>query len=251
MYNKRLTLFLAGVLLVISLLSACGSDTEGETDVSDSVVTDSESGSSDQGSESKSDDTGEDEEKDSEKKLVADVDEDTVPVPNDPSTDNYIHLKLDKNEGEVGDIMKAEVKLDVAESVAGFQVNIKYDPEILKPVNYDTRESFEDSTKPPGATMVTSENYLPLNLADNDLENGFLNFGASYANLNDYKDDGEPENSGILGIIGFEILKKEATLIGFENSPAMPDGKNGTMLFDWDGRRFSNYEVVGIQKINY
>ena len=83
---------------------------------------------------------------DEDKRLVQDVNIESIPVPNEPSTSNYIYLKLDKNQGEVGDVIKAEINVNLAANFAGYQINIKYDPEVLEAVNYDTLEPFDEGT---------------------------------------------------------------------------------------------------------
>jgi hypothetical protein len=260
--NKKMALLLVGIVLMISLFAGCRSDNDKDKDenTKDPVVTDSnasgnnnttESGGNKEGSNGGIDNTDKGQKVTNEDtRLIKDVDIESIPVPNEPSTSNYIQLKVDKNQGEVGDIIRAEININLAANFAGYQINIKYDPEVLQPVNYDTHEPFGKGTKPSGATILTNQDFLPMNLADNDTANGILNFGTTYTNYPDYKESGTAEKSGVLGVIGFKILKKETTVIGFENSEAMPTGKLGTMLFNWDGNRLSSYEVVGVQKIN-
>lgn len=275
MYNKKATLLLVGIVLMIAILAGCKSnkDKTKENNENGPVITDTNI--SDENRNEGLDDTGQNQKVDDEnkglvgdedkglvdgenkglvgnedKRLVEDVDVETIPVPNEPSTSNYIHFKVDKNQGEVGDIIKAEINVNIAANFAGYQVNIKYDPEVLQPVNYDTQEPFGRKTIPTGATMLINEEFLPLNIVDNDIEKGFLNFGTTYMSYPDYKATGAAEKSGTLAVIGFKILKKESTVIGFENSETMPTGKTGTMLFNWDGNRLSSYEIVGVQKIN-
>ena len=78
---------------------------------------------------------------------MQDVNIESIPVPNEPSTSNYIYLKLDKNQGEVGDVIKQEINVNLAANFAGYQINIKYDPEVLEAVNYDTLEPFDEGDK--------------------------------------------------------------------------------------------------------
>src|SRR5690606_33009825 len=111
------------------------------------------------------------------KRLAKDVNIESIPVPNEPSTSNNIYLKVDKNQGEVGDVIKAEISINLAANFAGYQLNLKYDPEVLQAVNYETHEPFDKGTRPPGATILTNQEYLPMNLVDNDIANGILNFG--------------------------------------------------------------------------
>lgn len=251
--NKKIVLLLAGIIFIISVLAGCSSNKDKNID--DPAATDSNI--LDENHTTGSQDKQEDNNTgtypkitDEDKRLVQDVNIESIPVPNEPSTSNYIYLKLDKNQGEVGDVIKAEINVNLVANFAGYQINIKYDPEVLEAVNYDTLEPFDEGTKPTGATILTNQDFLPINLVANDIANGVLNFGTTYTSYSDYKESGAAEKSGTLGVIGFKILKKETTIIGFENSKSMPTGKLGTMLFNWDGDRLSSYEVVGVQKIN-
>jgi len=45
-------------------------------------------------------------------------------------------------------------------------------------------------------------------MAAHRLSNGILNFARTYLYVSDYKEDGKPEETGILGVIGFKVLKK-------------------------------------------
>lgn len=273
--NKKIILLLASIFMIFSVLTGCSSNKDKDKQGDDPVVTDSDISRKDQSAEQGGNEGGKDNitgdngetngkspggEEDSigvapktteeDKRLVKDVNIESIPVPNEPSTSNYIYLKVDKNQGEVGDVIKAEISINLAANFAGYQLNLKYDPEVLQAVNYETHEPFDKGTRPPGATILTNQEYLPMNLVDNDIADGVLNFGTTYTNYPDYKASGVAEKSGVLAVIGFKILKKETTVIGFENGEAMPTGKQGTMLFNWDGNRLSSYEVVGVQKIN-
>ena len=60
-----------------------------------------------------------------------------------------------------------------------------------------------------------------------------------------------PEESGTLAVITFKVLKEGPTTIKLENSPSMPVGYEGTMLFDWFGNRIpTTYKVIQPAKIN-
>ena len=67
--------------------------------------------------------------------------------------------------------------------------------------------------------------------------------------LDDYRSDGNPEETGVFGIIEFKAKKAGKTEIRFEDTETMPNGTTGTLLFDWDGNRISGYEVVQPEEI--
>lgn len=272
--NKKAVLLLATIIFIFSVFAGCSSNKDKQGD--NPTVTDSDTSgknnteNSEKGGESEqknntgtggeTDGTGTNQDDgntgigpkitDEDKRLIEDVAMENIPVPNEPSTSNYIYLNVDKNHGEVGEVIRAEIRINLAANFAGYQVNIKYDPKVLQAVNYDTQEPFGENTSPTGTTILTNQDFLPMNFASNDINNGILNFGSTYTNYPEYKAAGVADKSGVLAVIGFKVLKKEATVIGFENSGAMPTGKQGTMLFNWDGDRLSSYEIVGVQKIN-
>ncbi|TYQ18208.1 UNVERIFIED_CONTAM: cohesin domain-containing protein [Acetivibrio alkalicellulosi] len=167
-----------------------------------------------------------------------------------PSSNNYIQIKLDKNSGEIGEIIKADIVLKSINGIAGYQVNIKYDPKVLQAVNYDTGEPLGNRTIPSGGTMIQNEAYNVLPLPGNNIEQGIINFGKTYVNLNAYKESGSLEKEGTFATIGFKILEKTSTSIRFEDIGTMPTAISGTMLFDLNGERISGYQIVQSETIN-
>lgn len=161
-----------------------------------------------------------------------------------PISDGQIELKLDKNQAKVGDIIKAAVNIKDIDNFAGYQVNIKYDPSVLQAVNPVTGEAMADRTMPADGTILINTEYGVISAVLNDTSEGVLNFGKSYTYLDAYKLGTDPEESGTLAVIGFKVLKKQDTYIGFENSIAMPSSISGTSLFDWNGNAISGYKVV-------
>ena len=164
-----------------------------------------------------------------------------------------ISIELDKTTANVGDIIKATVKIADIPGFAGYQVNMKYDPTVLQPVYPETGEAYLDSidsTIPEGNTVLTKTRYTPLPLASHDFSKGILNFANAYMNLPSYKNSGAAETTGILAVIGFKVLKVAPTTISFADADTMPGSKTGTSLFDWDGKTLSDYTVVQPPSIN-
>jgi len=52
------------------------------------------------------------------------------------------------------------------------------------------------------------------------------------------------EETGIIGKIGFRVLKAGSTAIRFEDTTAMPGAIEGTYMFDWYGENIKGYSVV-------
>ena len=99
-------------------------------------------------------------------------------VVNAKSTEeNYLSLELDKNKAQVGEIILAKVNVYDIGNLAGFQINIKYDPEILEPVNPDTGDTMKTRTMPKDGDIIVNDNYSVITMASNDLKEGILNFG--------------------------------------------------------------------------
>ncbi|HEY9061749.1 MAG TPA: cohesin domain-containing protein [Pseudobacteroides sp.] len=48
-----------------------------------------------------------------------------------------VHLSLDKTTASIGDIITATLHIKGFDVVAGYQANIKYDPQVLQPVYLD------------------------------------------------------------------------------------------------------------------
>lgn len=168
-----------------------------------------------------------------------------TPTPtNTPISDGSIEIKLDKTTAVVGDIIQAVVRIDNINTISSYQVNIKYDPAMLQPINPDTGKVFQEDTMPGKGTVITNDNFGVVSVAVNDLSQGILNFSKSYMYLKDYKDSGNGEKSGVLGVINFKVLDSGLTSINFEDSITMPTSISGTMLFDWNGKRISGYKVV-------
>ncbi|GAE90060.1 hypothetical protein JCM21531_3641 [Acetivibrio straminisolvens JCM 21531] len=168
-----------------------------------------------------------------------------------PISGGQIELKLDKDQAEVGDIIKAAVNITDINNFAGYQVNIKYDPSVLQAINPITGQPMTDKTMPADGTILINTDYGVISAVSNKVSEGVLNFGKTYAYLDEYKRTNNPEKTGTLAVIAFKVLKQKDTYIGFENSIAMPSSISGTYLFDWNGNLLSGYKVVnpGVIKI--
>ena len=162
-----------------------------------------------------------------------------------PTGDSYITIDLDKTSVKVGDIIKASVRVNDISNFSGYQVNIKYDPEVLQAVNPNTGLEYTTNSLPLNGDILTNVDYSPVLKADNKVNNGILNFAKGYAGLDAYKSGNSPEESGTVLVVGFKVLQAKDTNIKFEDSASMPNGITGTMLFNWDGDRIqSGYSVI-------
>ncbi len=173
-----------------------------------------------------------------------------ITVNGDVNDNGVITLDLDKTSASVGDIITATVKVNKMNNLAGYQVNLKYDPEVLQAVNPITGVAYGQTTNPLAGGLLNNSDYGVIAAASHDFRAGILNFARSYTNLEEYRLNGY-EESGTLGVVGFKVLKEKATSITFENTGTMPSAIVGTMLFDWYGNRItSGYQVIQPEKIN-
>jgi hypothetical protein len=161
-----------------------------------------------------------------------------------------IYITLDKDKAEVGDMVKATINVKNFYGFAGYQINLKYDPDVLQPIDTTTNTVFTDSSLPEEGTLLKGK-FSPVNMpAIPDTAKGAITYGTTYMNLASYKSSGKPESSGSIAVFNFKVLKKQSTKIGFENSAAMTNAKEGTMLFNWDGTALSNYKVITSNTLN-
>jgi len=116
---------------------------------------------------------------------------------------------------------KATVKVNNVKNLAGYQICIKYDPNVLQPVNPNTGAAYTTTTHLVDGELIVKQEYGSTSMAAHRLSNGILNFARTYLYVSDYKEDGKPEETGILGVIGFKVLKKEKTTVSFYADEAL------------------------------
>ncbi len=171
-----------------------------------------------------------------------------VPTSTPKSSNGEVNLTLDKNIAAVGDIITATVSVKDIACLAAYQVNIKYNPAALQPV-YDDGTPYDNKSVPEYGTLL-QKRFSPMDIVNNDLKNGILNFGRAYMDLPRYKSTGTAETTGSLAVIRFKVLKAAEPLILFENSPLMSNQTTGTMIFDWNGNQLTGYKVSQAPSIN-
>jgi Pyruvate/2-oxoacid:ferredoxin oxidoreductase gamma subunit len=143
-----------------------------------------------------------------------------------------IYIELSNSTANVGDIIKASVKIEGIRDFSGYQANLKYDPTVLVPCDPDTGEHYNNKTVPKGNTVLNNKDYTPLSMQSYDFDKGLLNFGCAYMMLPEYSLLGHNEASGTLAVIGFKVINKaESTKIAFKSSERMPGSIDVTILF--------------------
>ncbi|KNY25767.1 cohesin domain-containing protein [Pseudobacteroides cellulosolvens] len=161
-----------------------------------------------------------------------------------------IGIELDKTEAKVGDIIKATIKANDIKNLNGFQLNMRFNQEVLKIVSEDGSESFDDKTCPENGELIMNKNYSLFPAAENIISAGVLNFGRTYIDMGSYRQSNKPESTGSLAVLYFKVIKDAATEIVFEELGTMPGSNKGTLLFDWDGNTIKEYSVNDSTKIN-
>jgi hypothetical protein len=160
--------------------------------------------------------------------------------------DTYnIIIEVDKSSANVGDTIIADIKVNNVNNFAGYQFCIKYDPEVLQPVEADSGQPFDTSTNPLSGNIIQNTTYLPVSLANNDLVKGYLSFGKAYMDMEGYRKS-LPETTGVIGKIGFKVLKQNKTELKFQD----PSQKKSVMIFDWFGKEINSYSVNQLLAIN-
>lgn len=159
-----------------------------------------------------------------------------------------IELVLDSTSAEVGDMLTATIKINNVKNFGGYQVNILYDKNVFLPVDPVTGAEFKSTSMPVGGTVLQNSEYGPTSVANNNFEKAELNFGKSYVYLDDYRQAGVAEETGIIGKIGFKVIginNAKRSEIKFFDTITMPGAITGTYLFDWNNKeRISGYDVI-------
>lgn len=155
----------------------------------------------------------------------------------------YIELKSHSGTGDYvqpGRTVTFDLMAHNIENIAAYHANISYDPTVLEPVNYS------DHTKAASGDLLVNEEFFPVDLANNDLSKGILNFSRFYIYLNTYKNSGCGDSTGKLASITFKALKDSnaSTIIRLSPCTTMPDGISGTIAYDWNGNKISDYMVI-------
>lgn len=160
-------------------------------------------------------------------------------------TTSSISIELDKAKVRVGDIVKASIKINNINNFMGYQVYIKYDPAVLQPVTVGTNDAYKVTTFLENATVLRNDSYFPFKSAQHDLTSGMLNFSCFYSERVSYKNNGVPEKTGVIGELGFKVLKGENTQIKFQAPASVSGAITGTKLYDWDLSQItSGYSVI-------
>ncbi len=158
--------------------------------------------------------------------------------------EKVISLELDKTNANIGEVVTATLNVKDIQNIAGYQVSIKYNPFVLRPVNPNTGIAYSEETYPEAGNVLINTEYSRLQLVEHDFDAGTLSFGACYQDLDGYKLSGNAESGGSLATIGFEVLKNYSTQIEIEGKTP---SQEGIMLFNWDGDKISKNDYIVVQ----
>ncbi|HEY9063324.1 MAG TPA: dockerin type I domain-containing protein [Pseudobacteroides sp.] len=169
---------------------------------------------------------------------------------NSPVSSSNVSLNLDKTIAEVGDIITANVSINNILNFAGINVSLKYDPNTLQPIEPSTK-AYTDSTVPGIGNILNNTSYTPFSAAANKISEGILNFNRLYYNLSTYKMSGKSENSGIVAVVLFKVLKPNVTQISLEEPNSVSGNISGTYAYNWDGKLInSGFSIIQPKTIN-
>jgi len=96
------------------------------------------------------------------------------------SGDSYITIEFDKTTVKLGDIITATVVISNIPKFSGYQVNIKFDPEVLQAVNPITGEAYKNTTLPLAGELLNDSDFFAFPQVKHDLDNGVLNIVKHY-----------------------------------------------------------------------
>ncbi|KNY26131.1 cohesin domain-containing protein [Pseudobacteroides cellulosolvens] len=165
-----------------------------------------------------------------------------------PLCKGELYVSVDKTTATVGDIITATLNVKGFDSIAGYQVCMKYDRSVLVPV-YEDGVRYEKDSVPEYGTLMQKK-FSPVDSAFNDFENGCLNFSRVYMNIEKYRNSGVPDQEGSLAVVRFKVIRAASTKISLVDSPALTNAVDGTMVFDWNAAQLSNYKVTQAPEIS-
>jgi len=156
-----------------------------------------------------------------------------------------LELKVDKKIANVGDIITSTLEIENIPNFTGYDVFISYDKDVLEPVKLVEKKylAYMNPTEPEEGDLLINSAFSPLVVAFNNVDVGYLNFGGSYVRTDKYRDSGLIETTGTLGVIKFKVLKKVKTNLCFMPTKFIPNGINGTALYDYDGKQITDYDI--------
>ncbi|MDQ2087273.1 S-layer homology domain-containing protein [Herbivorax sp. ANBcel31] len=163
--------------------------------------------------------------------------------------DEGINIFLENKDAKVGDIITARINIGGISNLAGYEINIKYDPDVLKPIDHKTKEPYKEDTVPYAESILSNENYV--SVAYHDLNRGRINFGRAVDCLETFRDNKSKEVKGELARIEFKVIESGDTSIEFvddkDNKYLRADAninREGILLFDWYGSLIETEKII-------
>ncbi|TYQ16641.1 UNVERIFIED_CONTAM: Mg-chelatase subunit ChlD [Acetivibrio alkalicellulosi] len=164
-----------------------------------------------------------------------------------------INISLENHPTKKGDIITASININEISNLAGYQLNIKYDPKVLQPVDCITKNPYEEDTIPSIGNVLSDTNHQYVSAAYHDLEEGRINFGRVVKSIDQFINNESIVKTGELAKISFEVLKLKDTKIEFINDKDNKYWranayieKKGVQLFDSKGECI---DTKGIKKV--
>ncbi|TYQ15501.1 UNVERIFIED_CONTAM: RHS repeat-associated protein [Acetivibrio alkalicellulosi] len=159
----------------------------------------------------------------------------------DLGTQGIVWVELDKATASVGEIITAQVKISDIPQFAGYELNLIYDKNLIRPVK-DDLTPYTNRTMPSDRNVIINESFNPITFVNHDIERGYIGFGVTYSSLEAYRNAGIIETGDTLGIIKFEVL--EENLIEIKVEDFKLPSSNGVKFFDVYGSEIMDSHIV-------
>jgi len=124
-----------------------------------------------------------------------------------PTVVSEVSISLENQPTRKGDIITASINIGEISNLAGYGLNIKYNSDVLKPVDSTTKNPYEEDTIPKIGDVLADTNYEYVTMARHDLNEGILSFGRTVKDLDEYRNKGNAVVKGVLAEISFEVLE--------------------------------------------
>lgn len=168
-----------------------------------------------------------------------------------------VSISLENQPARKGDIITASINIGEISNLAGYGLNIKYNPDVLKPVDSITKNPYKEDTIPRIGDVLADANYEYVTMAHHDLNKGILSFGRTVKDLDEYSNNGNAVTKGVLAEISFEVLEVADIKIEFaddtDNKYWRADtyiNKKGVQFFDSNGDSIDVESTVPVNNVN-
>lgn len=159
----------------------------------------------------------------------------------DEDTVSKVYVELDKTTASEGDIITATVKVKQLAELAGIELNLAYDPNVVMPVK-DDLSPYGYSPILSGSDIFLDEEYLPFRFVSHAPNEGNIRFSLCYVDIKAYRNSMPEPVDGTVAVIKFKVLRENQIQLKFYNAKE-PDS-SAIYLYDWYGNRIREGFIV-------